>query len=190
MSDDERIWQVQLPDGTAWIPVDSRPGDPRASWIYARATADMFAEQLGGKVVEVTRRQKERLLDEEISTALSTPIGRPTKTKSKSRPLSRAARRAIAIAILEYVPLNNAARAAIEGAREAASSAGYDRAFKTLASALPATLWVSYEAKHQRGLVQEAEPTWIADDPQGEDPRTWRQIERDEAATLVVEDAP
>jgi hypothetical protein len=46
---DDPIWQVKMPDGSVWIPADSRPGDPRASWIYARSTAQMFADKLGGE---------------------------------------------------------------------------------------------------------------------------------------------
>ncbi|HSX23432.1 MAG TPA: hypothetical protein VLE97_11715 [Gaiellaceae bacterium] len=187
MSDD-RVWQVQLPDGSTWIPADSRPGDPRASWIYARSTADMFAQELGGKVVEVTRRQKERLLDEEISTALSKPIGRPRA--AKSRPLGRSAKRAIATAILENVAMTYPVRSAIVTAREAGDDATYKRALRTLQAGLPAALWVGYDADTRRGFAQEAEPVWTTADPQGEDPKAWRQIDRDQIAMLLVEDAP
>ena len=185
---DERVWQVQLPDGTTWVPDDARPGDPRASWIYARSTADMFAEKLGGKVVEVTRRQKEKLLDEEITTALSKPIGRPRA--AKVRPLGRAAKRAIATAILENVAMNYQSRNAIVTAREAGDDGTYKRALRTLEAGLPAALWVGYDADTLRGFAQEAEPVWNTEDPQGEDPKAWRQIDRDAIAMLLVEDAP
>lgn len=188
MSGDDRVWQVRLPDGTAWVPVDARPDDPRASWIYARSTADMFAEKLGGTVVEVTRKAKEKLLDEEITTALSKPIGRPRA--AKPRPLSRGAKRAIAIAILENVPMTYQARNAITTAQEAGDDGTYKRALRTLQAGLPAALWIGYDAKNVRGFAQEAEPVWITDDPQGEDPKAWRKIDRDEIAMLLVEDAP
>jgi hypothetical protein len=188
---DERIWQVRLPDGSAWIAPDSSPDNPRASWIYARSTADMFAHQLGGTVVEVTRRQKENLLDQEIAVALAEPKT-PSKTKvpkKRTRPFGRAARRAIKTAILESVPLNYAARSAVDTARETAADAEYKAALRTLNAALPATLWIGYDARRDRGLAQAVEPVWIVDDPQGEDPGQWRQIERDEIARILVEDA-
>lgn len=185
----DRIWQVRLSDGSVWIPADARPGDPRASWIYARSTADMFAKELGGTVVEVTQRQHEKVLDREIETVLTEP--RPAKAKSpktRTRPFSRAARRAIATVILEEVPLNNAARAAVDAAREAASDAAHNAAIRTLTAGLPATLWVGYEAPRDQGFAQAAEPVWIADDPHGEDPGQWRRIERDEIARILTED--
>jgi hypothetical protein len=70
VSNEERVWQVRLPDGSAWIPSDSRPDDPRASWIYARSTADMFVRDVGGVVVEVPRRVGRRRV-----TALSESAG-------------------------------------------------------------------------------------------------------------------
>lgn len=57
-------------------------------------------------------------------------------------------------------------------------------------ASLPAALWVGYDADARRGFAQEAEPVWTTDDPQGEDPKAWRQIGRDEIAMLLVEDAP
>jgi hypothetical protein len=148
----------------------------------------MFAEKLGGTVVEVTRRQKENLLDKEIAFALNEPKPVP-KTKARARPFGRAARRAIATAILESVPLNYAARSAVDTARETAADAEYKAARRTLQAALPATLWIGYDARRNQGFAQAGEPVWIADDPQGEDPGQWRQIERDEIARILVEDA-
>ena len=194
---EERVWQVRLPDGTAWIAEDSRPGDPRASWIYARATADMFARQLGGTVVEVTRRQKDKLLDQEIASVLAEPkaTAKPTKVtpakiaKMRSRPLAPTAQRAIAVAILENVPLTYAARSAVDTARETADDAEYKAALRTLSAGLPASLWVGYDGRRDQGFAQTAEPVWITDDPQGEDPGQWRQIDRDATARLLVEGA-
>ena len=191
---EEPVFQVRLPDGTAWIAEDSRPDDPRASWIYARSTADMFARQLGGTVVEVTRHQQEKLLDQEIAAALAEPRT-PSKTKvpktpkMRTRPFSREARRSIRTAILENVPLSYAARSAIDTAKETAVDAEHNVAIRTLRAALPTTLWISYDAKHAQGYVQEAEPIWITADPQGEDPSQWQQIARDEIARVLVEDA-
>ena len=189
---EERVWQVRLPDGTAWIAEDSRPGDPRASWIYARSTADMFARQLGGTVVEVTRRQKEKLLDQEIASVLAEPKA-PSKatkiTKTRSRPFSRAAQRAIATATLESVPLNHAARSAIDTARETANDGEYKAALRTLKGGLPATLWVGYDPDKDFAMVNQVAPIWINEDPEGEDPRHWMQIDRDEIARILVEGA-
>jgi hypothetical protein len=186
---EERVWQVRLPNGSAWIAPDSRPDDPRASWIYARSTADMFAEQLGGTVVEVARRQKESILDKEIAFALNEPKPPPkTKTpKTRARPFGHAARRAIATAILENVPLNNAARSAVDTARETANDGEYKAALRTLKAALPTALWVGHDVRRDQGLVQSAEPVWITDDPDGEDPKHWREIALDEIVALLVE---
>lgn len=192
MSAEDRVWQVVLPDGSAWIPLDARPDDPRASWIYARSTADTFARSVGGKVVEVTRRQKEKLLDQEIETALARPKAPKVtpKAKARSRPFGRAARRAIATAILESVPLTHAARSAVDGARETANDAEYKAALRTIGAGLPDALWVGYDAAHDRGFAQGAEPVWITDDPQGEAPGDWQRISREEIARLLAEDAP
>ena len=188
---DERIWQVRLPDGSVWIAEDSRPDNPRRSWIYSRSIADMFAEKLGGTVIEVTRRQKENLLDQEIAFALNEP--KPTaKTKTlktRARPFSRAARRAIATAILENVPLNNAARSALDTARdEAADDTEYNAALRTLKAGLPATLWIGYDPNNNFAMANTVAPIWVNEDPQGEDPRHWMQIERDEIGRILVED--
>lgn len=187
---EERIWQVRLPDGSAWIAPDSSPDNPRASWIYARSTADMFARQLGGTVVEVTRRQKENLLDQEIASALAEPkpsskTKTPKRPKTRTRPFSRDVRRSIRTAILENVPLNYAARSAVDTARDTADDGEYKAALRALKAGLPATLWVGYGSGGS--FVQAAEPVWIADDPQGEDPGQWRQIERDEITSILVE---
>jgi hypothetical protein len=186
---EERVWQVRLPDGSVWIPEDSRSDDPRASWIYARSTADMFARDVGGTVVEVTRQQKEKLLDAEIASALAKPKASSKAPKTRSRPFGRAAQRAIAAAILENVPLNPHVRSAIDTARETADDVEYKAAIRTLTAGLPVTLWVGYEANRDRGLAQAIEPVWIAADPQGEDPKQWRQIDRDEIVRIVVEGA-
>ena len=196
---DERIWQIRLPDGSMWIAEDSRPDNPRASWIYARSTADMFAREVGGTVVEVTRRQKEKLLDQEIASALNEPKPAPTtpktpktaKTpKTRTRPFARAARRAIRTAILESVPLNHAARAAVDTAREGADDdAEYNAALRTLKAGLPVTLWVGYDPDEDFAMANTVAPVWIDEDPQGEDPRHWMQIERDEIASILVEGA-
>ena len=191
MSED-RIWQVRLPDGSVWIAEDSSPDDPRRSWIYSRSIADMSAEKLGGAVVEVTRRQKESLLDKEIAFALNEP--KPTlKTKApktRTRPFSRAARRSIATAILENVPLNHAARSAVDTARdEDTEDAAHNAAMRTLKAGLPATLWIGYDPDKHFAMANMVAPVWIDEDPQGEDPRHWMQIERDEIARILVEDA-
>lgn len=181
MSDD-RIWQVRLPDGSVWIPADSRPGDPRASWIYARSTAQMFADKLDGEVVEVKPRQKEKVLDAEITSALAKPA-RPRRPQK----LGRSARRDRALAIAEHVDLPATGRAALETARETADSAEYAAAIGRLAAALPAGLWVGSDDDHW--YVQAAEPIWIAADPAGEDPAAWNRIDRAELARILVEDA-
>ena len=189
---DERIWQVRLPDGSVWVPEDSRPDDPRRSWIYSRSIADMAAEKLGGTVVEVTRRQKESLLDKEIAFALNEPKPAPkTKVlKLRTRPFSRAARRVIRTAILENVPLNNAARSAVDTARdEDATAAEHNAALRVLKAGLPAALWIGYDPDEDFAMANTVAPIWIDEDPQGEDPRHWMQIERDEIARILVEDA-
>ena len=189
---DERVWQVRLPDGSVWIAADSRPDDPRRSWIYARSTADVVAEKLGGAVVEVTRRQKENLLDQEIAFALNEPkpAPKPKKTtKTRARPFSRAARRAIATAILENVPLNYAARSAVDTARETADDVEYKAALRKLKGVLPATLWIGYDPDKHFAMINTVAPVWIDEDPQGEDPRHWMQIERDEIVSILVEGA-
>lgn len=187
---DARAWQVRLSDGSVWIPEDSQPDDPRRSWIHARSTADLFAEKLGGTVVEVTKRQKESVLDKEIAFALNetkpTPPLKPS-LKTRTRPFSRAARREIRVAILENVPLNNAARSAVDIARDTADDGEYKAALRALKSGLPATLWVGHDVRRDQGLAQSAEPVWITDDPQGEDPKHWRQIALDEIVSLLVE---
>lgn len=189
----ERIWQVRLPDGSAWIPLDSRPDDPRASWIYARSTADTFARDVGGTVVEVTRQQQGKLLDREIAETLAKPPQKstsrvPSKPRSR-RPFGRSVRRVIAAAIPEYVELSGPGRAALETARETADNTEYVDALRRLSAALPATLWVGYDPAKDRGFTQLAEPVWIAEDPQGgEDPAQWRQVARDEIARMLVED--
>ncbi len=181
---DERIWQVILPDGSAWIAPDSYPDNPRASWIYARATADMFARQLNGEVVEVTRRQKEKLLDKEIATTLAKPRSKPLKP----RPLARADRAAIAEAVIEHGDVSKAGRTALKIARETEDQATYKTAIATLAATLPATLWVG-RLERDRWGVQEVEPVWSTEDPDhGEDRSAWRQIERDAIALMLVED--
>ena len=186
----ESIWQVRLSDGTVWIPADSKPDDPRRSWIYSRSTADMFARDVGGTVIEVTRRQKESVLDKEIAFALNEPKPKTKPPKLRTRPFSRAALRKIATAILEYVPLNNAARTAVDTARgEAADDAEYNAAMRTLKAGLPATLWISYDPDADYAMATAVAQIWIDVDPQGEDPRHWMQIERDEIARILVEDA-
>lgn len=176
----ERIWQIRLPDGTAWIPPDSRADNPRASWIYARSTADMFARQLGGHVVEVTPRQKEKVLDREIASVIAKPRSRP-------RRLGRTEQRARAAAISEHVELSSTGRSALEVARETADAAEYEAALGKLRGTLPASLWVGYDDDHW--YVQVAEPIWRTADPAGEDPAAWKRIERDELARILVEDA-
>ena len=188
---DERIWQVRLPDGSAWIGPDVRPDDPRASWIYSRSIADMFARDVGGTVVEVTRRQKESLLDKEIASVLAEPKPSLKKKtpKTRARPFSRATRRTIRTAILESVPLNNAARSAVDTAREAADDAEYNAALRKLKAGLPATLWIGYDPDEDLAMAQTVAPVWMDADPEGEDPRHWMQIERDEIARILMEDA-
>jgi len=186
----DRVWQVRLPNDTVWIPADSRPDDPRASWIYSREMADIFARDAGGTVVEVPRRQKDKVLDQEIAVTLAAPRTASKKTaKTRSRPFSRAAQRAIATAILESVPLSYPARSALDTARETAADAEYKAAIKALKAGLPGSLWVGYDNRLDQGFAQDAEPVWITDDPQGEDPGQWRQIMLDEIASLLVEAA-
>jgi hypothetical protein len=180
----EKIWQVLLPDGSAWVPADSRPDDPRRSWIYSRSIADMFARDVGGEVVEVSRHQREKLLDQEIATVLTEPKTRPVKTRA--RPFPRTAREALATAILESVPLTYAARSALDTTRETADEGEHRAALGALKKGLPATLWIGYDPKSTRGFAQEAEPVWNTDDPQGEAPGQWRQIVRDEIVDLLI----
>jgi len=158
----------------------------------------MFAREVGGTVVEVTRRQKDKLLDKEIAFALNEPKSAqktkiPKTLKTRTRPFARAARRAIATAILEYVPLNYAARSAVDNAREAADDAEYNATLRALKAGLPATLWIGYAPatplNKEHALVNAVAPIWIGEDPEGEDPQHWMQIERDEIARLLVEDA-
>jgi hypothetical protein len=177
----ERIWQVRLPDGSAWIPPDSRPGDPRSSWIYARSTAEMFAKEFGGKVVEIKPRQKGKVLDEEIASAIAKP-----RAQSRPRRLSSTDRRVRAAAIAEHVNLSGAGRAALKTARETADAAEYATALGKVATVLPASLWVGHDDDHW--YVQLAEPVWITDDPAGENPSAWSRIERAELARILVED--
>ena len=188
MSDD-KIWQVRLPDGTVDIGDDARSDDPRRSWIYARSTADSLAERVGGTVVEVTKRQKEAVLDKEIAFALNEP--KPTQKakpqKLRTRPFARDVQRKIATAIREYVPLNHAARSAIDTAHEADDNAAYNAALRTLKAGLPATLWVGYDPDEDYAAVNTVAPMWVSEDPAGEDPRHWMQIERDEIARILVE---
>jgi len=187
---EERVWQVKLPDGSVWIAEDSRSDDPRRSWIYSRSIADMSAEKLGGTVVEVTRRQKESLLDKEIAFALNEPKPAPkTKApKTRTRPFARATQRAIATAILESVPLNHAARSAVDAARdEETEDAEHNAALRALKAGLPATLWVGYDPDKHFAMANTVAQVWIDEDPQGEDPRHWMQIERDEIARILVE---
>lgn len=149
----------------------------------------MFADALGGRVAEVTPRQKEKVLDVEIATALAAPSApRSTKTvKTRKRPFSQSARKAIAAAVLEYVPFNYPARSAIDTARETDDDGEYRRALKTLQAALPDVLWVGYEPAKKLALINTVEPIWITDDPQGDDSALWRQIPREEIAQLLVE---
>lgn len=184
MSDD-RVWQVRLPNGTVHVPVDAPPDDPRRSWIYARSTADMLADKIGGTVVEVTRRQKDAVLDKEIAFALNEPKAKTPKLRT--RPFGREARRAIATAILENVGMRPHARSALDTAREAANDAEYKTAIRTLKTGLPATLWIGHDGRH--GLAQTAEPVWNTADPAGEDPKTWQQIAVDEIVSILVDAA-
>ena len=190
MSDgDDKIWQVRLPDGTVHIGDDARPDDPRRSWIYARNTADTLAERIGGTVVEVTKRQKEAVLDKEIAFALNEPKPTPKDkpAKLRTRPFARAAQRKIATAIRENVALNHAAYSAIGTAQEADDDATYKQALRTLKAGLPATLWVGYDPDEDYAAVNTVAPMWMSEDPAGEDPRHWMQIDRDEVARLLVE---
>jgi hypothetical protein len=180
----ERIWQVRLPDGSMAIPADSRPDNPRASWIYARSTADMFAKDLGGTVVEVTRQQKAKLLDREIDAVIAKPKARP-----HLRRLGKISGAARAAAILDYVALSGDGRAALEVARATADMIEYKKMLHRLGVALPASLWVGNARRNDDWFVQSAEPVWSTDDPDGEDPAAWKQIPRDEIARILVEDA-
>jgi len=147
----------------------------------------MFADTLGGTVVEVTRRQKEKLLDTEIASALAESKRAP---KTRTRAFGKAARHAIATAILENVPLNHAARSAVDTAHETADDAEYKVALRKLQAGLPAALWVGYDDDRDLAFAQTTEPLWVADNPEeGEDPKLWRQIERAEIARMLVEDA-
>lgn len=177
----EKIWQVRLPDGTIWIPPDSQPGSPRASWIYARSTADMFATKLGGVVIEVSRHQHGKVLDREIGEVLAKP-----QPRKRPRKLGHTDRRERAQALAEYVPLSTAGRGALETARATADAAEYDASIRKLTAALPSALWVGNDNDHW--YVQEAQPVWIADDPAGEDPANWNRIESIELARILVED--
>lgn len=186
---DEKIWQVRLPDGTVMIGDDARPDDPRRSWIYSRSIADMFADKVGGTVIEVTRRQKESVLDKEIAFALNEPKSTTKPVpKTRTRPFARGARRAIAAAIRESVPLNNAARSALDTAREAEDDAAYKAALRTLTAGLPVTLWIGYDPDEDFAAVNTVAPVWTDEDPSGEDPRHWMQVERAEIARMLVED--
>jgi hypothetical protein len=189
----QRVWQVRLPDGSVWVPDDAIPGNARASWIYARSTADMFARDLGGAVVELTARQRDKVLDQEIATALAETkpaIKPPKKIKTRARPFSRDVQRKIAAAILEEIPLNHAARAAVDTAQETDDDAEHAKALRMLKAGLPETLWVGYDtdAKHRHAMVQTAMPMWTDEDPEGgENPAHWMQIDREEAARILTE---
>ena len=187
---DEKIWQVRLPDGTVHIDADAHSDDPRRSWVYARATAAAVADRVGGTVVEVTKRQKESVLDKEIAFALNEP--KPTlkakPAKLRTRPFSRTAQRKIATAIRENVALNHAAYSAIGTAQEADNDATYKAALRTLTAGLPETLWIGYDPDEDLALANTVMPMWTSEDPEGgEDPKHWMQIERDEIARLLVE---
>ena len=195
MSSEEKIWQVKLTDGTVYVPSDSRPDDPRRSWIYSRHIADLFAKDVGGTVVEVTPRQKEAVLDKEIAFALNEP--KPTSKspeskapKIRSRPFPRDARRKLRTAILEYVEMNHRTRSAVDTAQETSDDAEYKAALRTLKAGLPETLWIGYDPDEDLEGVSAVAPMWISEDPEGgEDPRHWMQIDRDEIARMLVQDA-
>lgn len=146
----------------------------------------MFARNVGGAVVEVSRHQKKKLLEQEIASALAEPRQKTRAAKTRARPFARAARQALAAAILESVPLTYAARSALDTARETADEGEHKTALSVLKTGLPATLWIGYDPRNSRGFAQEAEPVWNTDDPQGEDPRQWRQIVLDEIVSLLV----
>jgi hypothetical protein len=189
---DDRIWQVKMPDGTVFVPVDSRPDNPRRSWIYARSTADEVARRVGGTVVEVTKRQKDSVLDNEIAFALNEPTptaAKPPKAKTRTRPFGHTARKKIASAILENISLNSAARSALDTARDTGDDAEYRSALRSLKRGLPETLWVGYDPDEDYASANSVAPMWIDEDPQGEDPKHWMQIGQDEIAKLLVEDA-
>lgn len=184
MANTERIWQVLLPSGSVWIPADAFPGNPRASWIYARSTAESAAREFGGKVVEVTRRQQDKLLDREITATLA----KPRKKPSQPRPLSRAARAARAAAILEYEePLPPGGGPMLKLARESVEDAVAADARAYLSKILHESLWVGRD--RDSWLVQRAEPLWNTEDPEGgEDPKAWSQIQNAEIVRILVED--
>ena len=186
---DEKIWQVRLPDGTVHIGSDARTDDPRRSWIYARATADAVADRVGGAVVEVTKRQKESILDKEIAFALNEPKPTPKAkpARLRTRPFSRDVQRKIATAILENVGMNYYARSALDTARETDDDATYKTALRTLKGGLPETLWAGYDPDEDYAAVNTVAPMWISEDPAGEDPRHWMQIDRDEIARILTE---
>ena len=190
---EEQIWQVRLPDGTAWVPEDSRTDDPRRSWIYSRSIAEMFANQVGGAVIEVSKRQRESVLDKEIAFALNEPKVSAKKApalKTRKRPYSREVQRKIATVILEEVPLNHAARAAIDIAKETDDDAEYARALRALKAGLPESLWIGSDpdTKHSLAMAQTAMPMWTDEDPEGgENPAHWMQIDRHEIARMLVE---
>jgi len=192
VSGDEKIWQVKLPDGTVYVPIDARSDNPRRSWIYARSTAVDLADRVGGTVAEVTQRQKEAVLDKEIAFALNEPKPtlKPKPPKLRTRPFSRDALRKIRTALLENVGLNNASYRSIDTARDAATDAEYKAALRTLKTGLPETLWIGYDPDEDFAAVNTVAPMWTSEDPEGgEDPRHWMQIDRDEIARILVEDA-
>ena len=190
---DAQIWQVRLPDGTVWIAEDSRPDDPRRSWIYSRSIADMFADKVGGTVVEVSKRQRESVLDKEIAFALNEPKVSAKKApalKTRKRPFSREVQRKIATVILEEVPLNHSARSAIDIARETDDDVEHARALRTLKAGLPESLWIGSDpdVKHSLAMTSTVMPMWTDEDPEGgENPAHWMQIDRDEIARILVE---
>ena len=153
----------------------------------------MFARDLGGAVVELTARQRDKVLDQEIATALAETkpaIKPPKKIKTRARPFSRDVQRKIAAAILEEIPLNHAARAAVDTAQETDDDAEHAKALRMLKAGLPETLWVGYDtdAKHRHAMVQTAMPMWTDEDPEGgENPAHWMQIDREEAARILTE---
>ena len=195
MSSDEKIWQVKLPDETIYVPADAPPDDPRRLWIYSRSIADIFAKNVGGTIVEVTQRQKEAVLDKEIAFALNEPkpVSKLPKSKApklRSHPFSRDARRKIRTAILETVGMNYSARNAVNTAQETSNDAEYKAALRTLKAGLPEALWIGYDPDEDFAAANTVEPEWNTVDPEhGEDPRHWRQIDRDEIARMLVEDA-
>ena len=119
---------------------------------------------------------KSKQLDAEIASALA---------KSHPRRLSRADRIARAAAILEYI--GHRARVALALARDTEGEAAYMSALAKFNATLPASLWVGGGGKNDSWFVSTAEPIWITDDPEGEDPAAWSQIARDELARILVE---